>query len=160
MEVYLGRYLVLRDGTMFSITKDGLRPKKPFITHRGYARQELAGQKREYVHRIVAGLFLPRARGKNQVDHINGDKMDNRAENLRWCTNHENTAFYLSSERKVADTYQLKSVIGTRVIDKEETVFASMFKAAQITGARAAGIRRCIRGETKTSGGYYWRLHT
>mgnify|MGYP003291280151 CR=1 FL=1 len=44
----------------------------------------------KYVHRIVAELFVPNPHNKPFVDHINTNKHDNRADNLRWVTNREN----------------------------------------------------------------------
>lgn len=43
-----------------------------------------------YIHRIVAELFVPNPDNKPMIDHINRNKHDNRAENLRWVTNKEN----------------------------------------------------------------------
>lgn len=41
-------------------------------------------------HRLIAEIFLPIDLGRNEVDHINRIKTDNRLENLRWVTRNEN----------------------------------------------------------------------
>jgi len=40
-----------------------------------------------YMHRIICGLTIG---DRKYVDHINGNRLDNRRENLRTCTNAEN----------------------------------------------------------------------
>ncbi len=68
-------------------------------TFNGYLRVGLRGarkgepgyqQKWIRVHRIVAEAFIPNPEGKPQVNHRDGDRRNNRVENLEWVTGSEN----------------------------------------------------------------------
>lgn len=56
----------------------------------GYMRVQLRKDKQShqrYVHRLVAEAFLE---GEGEVNHLNGNRADNRAENLEWTTHQQN----------------------------------------------------------------------
>lgn len=76
----------------------------PRISNKGYKSVMLCSNgigKLYTVHRLVAFAFLSKvSEYKNQVDHIDGDRLNNCASNLRWCTNKENSNFSIGRERK------------------------------------------------------------
>lgn len=59
----------------------------------GYKRTNLRKngvQKHKLIHRLVCEAFIPNTNKNPEVNHINGIKYDNRADNLEWCTRSQN----------------------------------------------------------------------
>lgn len=70
-------------------------PMKGTRTSHGYMRVSLMKDGKtyyRYVHQVVCSAFHGERPGGAQVAHGNGDKVDNRAQNLRWATPTENNA--------------------------------------------------------------------
>lgn len=65
------------------------RVLKQFIGKDGYLRTQFDGKTRT-VHRVIALAFIPKEKGKDFVNHIDGDKKNNSVSNLEWCTREEN----------------------------------------------------------------------
>lgn len=53
------------------------------------------------VHRLVCQAFVPQVQGKNEVNHIDGNKKNNKASNLEWSTRSENIKHAYSNGLKV-----------------------------------------------------------
>jgi hypothetical protein len=93
---YEGLYFVNEFGEIYSYPKKTRKGVRKMLTHKnknGYLSIDLCknGNIKKYsLHRIIALAFLDNIENKEQVNHINGNKHDNRIENLEWSTRSEN----------------------------------------------------------------------
>ena len=103
-------------------------------------------RKNKCVHRLVAETFLP---GENEcVNHINGDQLDNRLENLEWCTNQENLKHHFQVlGRNVGDEHWNTKVRSSELSRIKELMSSghSIRSIGKIYGVARNTITRCLK---------------
>lgn len=84
-------YKISNLGRLKKIDKDGSeRICKQLETDKGYKYYKLQGICKWHklrIHFLVASAFIPNKNNNNLVNHKNGNKWDNRVDNLEWYTN-------------------------------------------------------------------------
>jgi hypothetical protein len=88
-----GLYAVSSDGKVRSNRQGKTKPLQAWTHTTGYKRVALGRNNCRYVHRLVAVCFLPNPDNLPTVDHIDGDKNNNAASNLRWVTSRQNAIY-------------------------------------------------------------------
>ena len=108
------------------------------------------------VHRIVAETFVDNPNNYPIVNHIDEDKVNNKADNLEWCTRSYNTLY--NGAAKKAAIGRRKPVIATNVLTGEKTLFHSIAQAEELGIATHSHIIGCLKGHDrrKSTGGYTW----
>ena len=136
--------------------------------HKGYATVTLGNKKSGnkktmFVHRLLAKAFIPNPNNLPQINHIDGDKLNNKINNLEWCDNSYNQIHayqnglnwhHEGSGRKKKPVYQID--ITTKEIVNE---FESATEAAKQIGSKQPDISACCRKERghRVVKGYIWR---
>lgn len=106
------------------------------------------------VHRIVAETFIDNPLGLPTVNHKDGNKHNNRVDNLEWVSYSENNMHALE--------HGLRHPRGTAIlqITKDGTIVAgykSTYEASRQTGLKVCSISHCLNGRQKQYAGYIWK---
>jgi len=137
----------------------------PILSKHGYFFVNLSRggiRKRAKIHQLVAQAFIPNPENKRYINHINGIKTDNRANNLEWCTSSENSLHAFSiGLRRVEKGRNNKQSIPISQFNLDGTLvkdWESMGEVRRLTGLSIGNISACIHGKQKTAYGYIWKL--
>ena len=122
------------------------------------------------VHKIVAEAFVPKTEediklGRNEVDHIDSNRLNNAANNLRWCTHTENVSFPLAREHQYESAKNngfkgrppKKPVLQCDTEGNLIAEFDSVLEAGYACNIWKGGISMVLKGKQKTAGGYVWK---
>ena len=109
-------------------------------------------ERRAMVHRLVAEAFIPNPDELRDVNHKNGDKSDNRVENLEWVSHSDNMAHsFRELGKNVRHIVQLD--LDNNFIER----WNSIIEASEATGICRTDIGECCRGNRKHTKGYKWK---
>ena len=101
------------------------------------------------VNRLVAEEFVLNPKHRLIVDHIDGDRTNNYASNLRWVTHLENMNNPITKYKRAKTVLQIEN---NTIIN----IYPSVNEAKKITGI--CHIRSVCLKKRKTAGGYKWKF--
>jgi hypothetical protein len=106
------------------------------------------------IHRLVMLTF--KGKSNLQVNHIDGNKQNNRLDNLEYCTAKENTQH--AWENGLCEKYNNNRKIEVKQFDKQKNLINSFNSIKEATFyTKINHISSCINNKRKTAGGYIWR---
>src|SRR5574344_166151 len=114
-------------------------------------------EKKERVHRLVAIAFIDNKYGYEQVNHIDGNKENNRMDNLEWCTNKYNQEHAYSIGLKTTKRIAKVSLSNSKVLN----IYNSLEDATNSEHRLdPSTIIKVCRHKRNYHGGYKWRYAT
>lgn len=119
------------------------------------------------VHRLVAINFIENPQNKPEVNHIDGNKMNNHVDNLEWVTTSENRHHAFNTGLQKSAKYWTGRFGKDHNLSKEVNqydkngVFVNKFystcEAKRLTGINQSNISACVLHKRKSAGGFIWQ---
>lgn len=164
-----GKYMISNLGNVKSMNYLNKKTPKvltPIRHHLGYMLVHLGSNKIKMIHTLVAEAFIPNPEGKKFVNHIDGNKQNNRVTNLEWVTSKENMNHAIrtglrnpheNNHPKGADTPNSVRIIQCAKDGKVIKTWDCISDAARFVGCKPASIVNNAKGRTKTLHGFIWK---
>lgn len=164
-----GRYQVSNMGNVKSLRyggRGGEKNMKPTLHHTGYKIVGLGSAKKIYgVHVLVAKAFVEKPNGKDFVNHIDGNKQNNCADNLEWVTARENIQHAIKvglrdphnvPKRYGDDNHASKPVYQFDICGNLIKIWGGHSEAARGVGCTSCSISHVVDKPGKTMKGFVW----
>lgn len=155
----LSRKIVRKNGQIAIVKEKILKSKKDRYGYFFIVLSNNNIRKTILVHRLVAAAFIPNPENKPCIDHIDGNRTNNHADNLRWVTAKENSNNY-----NAPNTYKGKKINkgGKAVLqyDLEGNFIKEWVTTMEIQrqlNYHRSNISNCCNGLVKTAYNYIWR---
>lgn len=150
-------YVVGEDGNVYR-RSDGHKMRGT-VKRSGYVEVSLTneyGTKGVLLHRIVAKAFCKGAGAGREVNHRDGNKLNNLPNNLEWISHGENLQHAYDTGLR-AQNVAPRCVIATSIETGTKTVFSSIYRAARELKISQGNICMACKGMRPYAGGYYWQ---
>lgn len=136
------------------ILKPSLRKRYYFVSLSKYGKKFNG-----VIHRLVAAAFIPNPDNLPEIDHIDGNRANNYADNLRWVAAKQN-----SNNKNAPNTYKGKKINkgGKSVLQYDLDgnfikEWVSTMEIQRKLNYHRGNISNCCNGIVKTAYNYIWR---
>lgn len=171
IEEYKGKYQASNIGNIKNMITN--KVLKQYIGSNGYYRIGLYKDKKTKVfevHRLITKTFIDNVENKKEVNHIDGNKLNNNINNLEWVTHKENINHAWKTKlfepvREASRRYGKDNPAAKRVVqyDLKGNIikrYDCIVEAVRETNISKTNIGKCCNYRQKTAGGYIWRFDT
>lgn len=154
---YENMYQISNYGNVKSLKNNKIKILKPQIDGCGYYQVFLYKNKKakKYkVHQLVAKYFVSNEENLKVVNHKDGNKLNNNANNLEWCTHSYNNKHAYDNKLK---TPCFKIIYQYSKNNKFIKVWNGALEIERCLKINNSNIIQCCKNKRKTAGGYIWK---
>lgn len=148
---YPDYYHASKCGKILSTAYNKRRLLSQWVNANGYLESKL-GRKHLSVHRAVALTYINNPSSLSDVNHIDGDKLNNRLSNLEWCSRADN--IYHSLRTGLHDQEETP-VVGVNVDTGDGVWLVSQAEGKKV-GFTQPLINKCLKGLRSLHKRYQW----